>query len=462
MLSLYDTAARATVELNHASRGQVSMYVCGPTPYDSPHVGHGRTAVVFDTMRRYLAWRGFQVSFVSNVTDVEDRIIARATERGTTEPELARHFENEHWEQMGRLGVLRPDEVPHATEYIPQMLRLIGELVDAGRAYVIEGSGVYFQVDTLPSYGALSHRTLEQLLESAGARVAVDDEKRSPIDFALWKAAKPGEPEWESPWGRGRPGWHIECSAMSLEILGEGFDIHGGGDDLVFPHHENEIAQAEGAGYRFARHWLHSGMVTVSGEKMSKSLGNFTTLKDALDAHGPRAFRWLVASTHYHRQMEINDDALRAAKSAIDGFDALGRRARLEGVVVDTSATAAAVDGIDAFRDAMDNDFDTPAAIAVLHGWRSEANAAIDAGRLDEARAALPRVGSGLGAIGLTLDDGSSDASVDDGAIEEMVRARDAARAAKDWVEADRIRDVLEAGGIVLEDTPQGTVWRRA
>ncbi|HEY1739054.1 MAG TPA: cysteine--tRNA ligase [Acidimicrobiia bacterium] len=459
---LFDTAAREKVEFEPRVAGQVSMYVCGPTPYDSPHVGHGRTAVVFDTMRRYLTWRGNQVSFVSNVTDVEDRIIARAAERGTTEPELAHHFEDEHWEQMGRLGVLRPDEAPHATEFIPQMLTLIGELVDAGRAYVIEDSGVYFQVDTLPSYGALSHRTLEQLLESAGARIAVDDEKRSPIDFALWKAAKPGEPEWDSPWGRGRPGWHIECSAMSLEILGEGFDIHGGGDDLVFPHHENEIAQAEGAGHEFARYWLHSGMVTVSGEKMSKSLGNFTTLKAALDAHGPRAFRWLVASTHYHRQMEINDDALRAAKAAIDGFDALARRARIEGVVVDPPATAGEVDGIDAFRDAMDDDFDTPAAIAVLHGWRSEANAAIDAGRLDEARAALARVASGLGAIGLALDDGSSDASDDDGAIDELVRARDAARAAKDWPEADRLRDALEALGIVLEDTAQGTVWRRA
>src|SRR4051812_40833136 len=321
------------------------MYVCGPTPYDAPHLGHGRTTVAFDIMRRYLQWRGSSVTFVSNITDVEDRIIARAAERGTTEPELALEYERAHLEQMDRLNVLRPDEMPHATEFIDQMLKLIAELVAAGRAYVIEGSGVYFQVDTLPSYGALSHRTLHQLLDSAGARVAVDDEKRSPIDFALWKAAKPGEPSWESPWGPGRPGWHIECSAMSLEILGEGFDIHGGGDDLVFPHHENEIAQAEGANHEFAHHWLHGGMVTVSGEKMSKSLGNFTTLQDALDAHGPRAFRWLVASTHYRRQMEINDEALRAAKAAVDGFDALARRARLAGVSIDAvPATADAVE----------------------------------------------------------------------------------------------------------------------
>ncbi len=465
MVRLYDTAARATVELVPRVPGQVSIYVCGPTPYDVPHLGHGRTAVVFDIMRRYLVWRGYAVSFVSNVTDVEDRIIARAAQRGTSEPELAKQYEEAYWQQMDRLGVLRPDEMPHATAFIAQMQALIAELVAAGRAYVIEGSGVYFEVDTLPSYGVLSHRTLDQLLESAGARIAVDDEKRSPIDFALWKAAKPGEPSWDSPWGRGRPGWHIECSAMSLEILGEGFDIHGGGDDLVFPHHENEIAQAEGAGHVFARHWIHSGMVTVSGEKMSKSLGNFTTLQAALDAHGPRAFRWLVASTYYRRQMEINDDTLKAAKAAVGGFDALARRSRLEGVVVDGPARTAAdlegVDGIAPFLDAMDDDFDAPAAIAALHRWRSEANTAIDQGRLDDARSLLTRIASGLSALGIELDDGGRSGG-SDAEIEAMVRARDAARAARDWAEADRLRDLLAAGGIVLEDTSQGTVWRRA
>ena len=281
------------------------MYVCGPTVYDLPHVGHGRTALVYDVIRRYLAWRGNDVTFVANVTNVEDKIIARAAAEGTTEGELADRFEAAYWAELDRLGVLRPDDVPRATEFIGPMIELISELVERGHAYVIEGEGVYFAVDTYPGYGEISGRRLEDLLEAAGARVAVDEQKRRPVDFALWKAAKPGEPDWDSPWGRGRPGWHIECSAMSLQILGDGFDLHGGGDDLVFPHHENERAQAEAAGHSFARHWIHSGMVMVGGEKMAKSLGNFTTLGDALDRFGARAFRLAVLQVHYRSQMEL-------------------------------------------------------------------------------------------------------------------------------------------------------------
>jgi cysteinyl-tRNA synthetase len=452
VLRLYDTAARDHVAFVPRQPGAVSMYVCGPTPYDVPHLGHGRTAVVFDVIRRHLASSFEHVTFVSNVTDVEDRIIARAAERGTTEPELARRFEDEYWLQMDRLGVLRPDEMPHATEFIPQMQALISALIAQGRAYVIEGSGVYFQVEKLPSYGALSHRNIEQLLESAGARIEVDDEKRSPIDFALWKAAKEGEPRWDSPWGPGRPGWHIECSAMSLEILGDGFDIHGGGDDLVFPHHENEIAQAEGAGHSFAKYWLHSGMVTVAGEKMSKSLGNFTFLADAIDAHGARAFRWLVIRTHYRRQMEINEEALRAAAAELSGFDSLERRARVAGVAVVAAGDLAP------FRAAMDNDFNTPDAVAILHGWRSAANAMIDDGRLDVAAQLLADVKAALDDLGVGMVDNGGGGDAD---IDALVAARNAARAEKNFTESDRIRDELKALGIVLEDTPQGTVWHR-
>ena len=380
VLRVYDTATRAVRDFEPRTPGRVSMYVCGPTVYDVPHVGHGRTHLTFDVMRRYLVWRGFEVTFVSNITDVEDRIIDRAAERGTTEAELATTFEREYWEQMDRLGVLRPTEMPHATEFVEQMQQLIVELVARGAAYVIEGQGVYFSVESFPGYGELSHRRVADLIEGAGARVEVDEQKRSPVDFALWKAAKPGEPAWDSRWGPGRPGWHIECSAMSLEILGEGFDVHGGGDDLVFPHHENERAQAEAAGHAFARYWLHSGMVVVGGEKMSKSLGNFTNLSDALDRHGARAFRMLVLQTQYRSPMEIGDTELRQSAAAVGRLDAFARRARAAGVV------PAGPPALDAFVAAMDDDFDTPKAIAVVFETVRRGNAALDAGRLEEDR----------------------------------------------------------------------------
>jgi cysteinyl-tRNA synthetase len=453
VLRIYDTAERAKVDFVPRVEGQVSMYVCGPTPYDSPHLGHGRTALVFDTIRRYLEWSGYAVSYVSNVTDIEDKIIARAAQRGTTEPELVAEYENEYWTQMDRLNVRRPDEMPRATEFIAEMQKLIAELVAAGTAYVVEGQGVYFQVDAFPAYGKLSRRTLPELLESAGARVDVDERKRSPVDFALWKAAKPGEPTWDSPWGPGRPGWHIECSAMSLEILGESFDIHGGGTDLEFPHHENEIAQAEGAGHPFARHWLHSAMVDVDGEKMSKSLGNFTLLADLLDTVDPRAFRLLVLQTHYHKQMEVGEKELRDAEKAADRIDALMRRARRAEL-----PTVAAGD-LSKFRAAMDDDFDTPAAIAFIFELVRDANAALDQGRNDDAATMVATLREAVSALGLWWSDDVPDL---DAEIAAQVGARDDARDRKDWAEADRIRDELKERGILLEDTAQGTVWRRA
>jgi cysteinyl-tRNA synthetase len=453
VLRIYDTAAGAKVDFVPRREGVVSMYVCGPTPYDVPHLGHGRTAINFDTIRRYLRWRGYRVTYVSNVTDVEDRIIARAAERGTTEPELAREYEDVYWEQLDRLNVQRPDEMPHATEFIAEMQKLIGDLIARGHAYVIEGQGVYFQVETWPAYGALSHRSVPELLESAGARVEVDERKRSPIDFALWKAAKPGEPSWPSPWGDGRPGWHIECSAMSLEILGEQFDMHGGGDDLVFPHHENEIAQAEGAGHRFARHWLHSGMVnTAGGEKMSKSLGNFVTLQDVLDRFDPRAFRLLVLQTLYRRQMEFGEKELLDAEKAVERLDTLVRKARRAGLPSTTTADTAA------FRDAMDDDFDTPAGVAVLFDVVRQANIALDDGRADDASALVRAVWELSEALGIEPHD---DIEEFDDEITRRVSERDEARARGDWGAADRIRADLRVEGIVLEDTPDGTVWRR-
>ena len=453
-IRIHDTLQRAKVELTLREAGKVSVYVCGPTVYDVPHVGHGRTAVVFDTVRRYLRWRGYAVRFVSNVTDIEDRIIARAAETGRTEPDVAQEFETAYWEQLDRVGIERPDDMPHATQYVEQMLRLVGELVDAGHAYVTEG-GVYFDVQSFPGYGALPHLSLDQLLESAGARVEVDEAKRTAVDFALWKAAKPGEPVWDSPWGPGRPGWHIECSAMSLDLLGEGFDLHGGGDDLVFPHHENERTQAEGAGNVFARHWLHSGMVEISGEKMSKSLGNFRTLGEALDAHGGRAFRLAVLQAHYRKAIELGDPELDDAGKGVGRLDALARRAAAAGV----DASGAAVDDatVERFRDAMDDDFGTPGAVAALFEAVAAANSAIDAGDHERASSLVATVSELAGALGLSIEgDTGADASID-----AMVAERDAARAAKDFATADRLRDDLTALGVVLEDTSTGTIWHR-
>jgi cysteinyl-tRNA synthetase len=454
---IHDTMTREKVALEPRDPGRVSIYVCGPTVYDVPHIGHGRTAIVFDTIRRYLEWTGLDVTFVTNVTDVEDKIIRRAAETGATEPEVAARFEAAYFDEMARLGVRRADRLPHATEYIGPMQELIGELVSSGHAYPVEGEngGVYFDVTKFPSYGALPHRSLEQLLDSAGARVEIDAAKRNPVDFALWKAAKPGEPAWDSPWGRGRPGWHIECSAMSLDLLGEGFDLHGGGDDLVFPHHENERAQAEGAGHRFARHWIHSAMVQVGGEKMSKSLGNFTTLGEALDAHGARAFRLAVLQTHYRRAMELGERELDAAAAAVDRLDALFRRAAAAGIEpVDAPVD---VPTVERFRSAMDDDFGTPAAIAAIFDAVGEANAAIDAGDGTRAASLLASVAELTGVLGLEPATGAAQ----DSEVDALVVARDEARAAKDYAEADRIRTELASRGVTLEDTPSGTIWHR-
>ncbi len=464
MLRIHDTLARRPVPFEPARPGRVSMYVCGPTVYDEPHLGHGRTAVVFDVIRRYLEWSGLRVTYVSNVTDVDDKIIARAAAEHVSEPDVAGRFAAAYWRELDRLGVARPTETPHATGYVPQMLALVRELVDTGHAYVVDGEGVYFSVETYPRYGELSGRRLDDLLEGAGARVDVDERKRSPVDFALWKAAKPGEPSWDSPWGPGRPGWHIECSAMSLDLLGDGFDIHGGGDDLAFPHHENERAQAEAAGHEFARHWIHSGMVMVGGEKMSKSLGNFTTLAEALDAHGGRAFRVAVLQTHYRSQTELGPAVLAGAERTVDGLDAVVRRARVAGI----DAAAAEPDGaaLDSFRAAMDDDFHTPSALGAVFDAVKAANVAIDAGEPARAAALVAAVVEATGALGLELDPdrrrspGDARGASATAEIDELVRRRDAARKERDYAEADRLRDELADRGVVLEDAPTGTVWR--
>jgi cysteinyl-tRNA synthetase len=460
MVRVYDTLQRQVVQLDTRTPGVVSMYVCGPTVYDAPHVGHARTALTYDVIRRYLTWRGYRVDVVSNVTDIDDKIIVRAAEQGRTEPELAEENTKVYVDEMDRLGILPPSDRPHATEFIEEMVELIGELIAEGAAYVVEGKGVYFDAASLTGYGRLSGRDRRQLLDDAGARVEVDEDKRSPIDFALWKAAKPGEPMWDTPWGPGRPGWHTECVAMSLDILGDGFDVHGGGDDLVFPHHENEMAQAEATGHAFARYWVHSAMVNVGGEKMSKSLGNFTTLGDVLDRFDPRALRLLALQSHYRSTMEIHGDALGAAAEAVRRLDALVRR---------VVAAGGALDGVDLdgdavgrFKAAMDDDFGTPAAMDVVFGLVRAGNTALDADDLPAAESAAATVVELAGALGLTVGDDSSLDVEEAARIDALVGERDRARADRDFASADRIRDELAAAGIVLEDSPSGTTWHRA
>jgi cysteinyl-tRNA synthetase len=458
MVRIRDTLLRETVELTTREPGKVAMYVCGPTVYDEPHIGNARTAVAFDTIRRYLEWIGLDVTYVSNVTDIDDRIITRAAEQGRTEPELASEFESIYFDRMSALNVRPADHRPHATEYIDHMIGLIGELVDTGHAYVIDGQGVYFAVDSSPDYGALPHRDFDELRQSAGARVEVDEAKRSPMDFALWKAAKPGEPSWDSPWGPGRPGWHIECSAMSLDLLGEGFDLHGGGDDLVFPHHENERAQATAAGHAFARHWIHSGMVTISGDKMSKSLGNFMTIPDALAAHQPAAIRLAMLQSHYRRAADLGPAELTAASRAMESLEALERRAISAGV--DPAGAPFDDATLEQFRGAMDDDFNTPGAVAAVFDAVKRANRSIDRGEKAEASSLLATVRELTATLGLAFEGNASGGNTD-AEIDALVRERDEARAARDFARADKVRDELAALGIKLEDTPGGTAWHR-
>ncbi len=452
------------------------MYVCGPTVYDVPHLGHGRFSLVFDVLRRYLTFCGLQVTYVSNITDIEDKIIARAAERGTSESELTATYEAMWWETMDALGVLRPDQTPHATAYVDQMVELVGELVGRGLAYET-GDGVYLSVADVDGYGLLAHQSLDSL--RSGARVDVDEEKRSPLDFVLWKKAKAGEPTWESPWGPGRPGWHTECVVMSLDLLGDGFDLHGAGLDLAFPHNENERAQAVAAGRAFARHWVHNGFVTVGGEKMSKSLDNFSSLVDLLERADGRAYRLLVLRSHYRSPMEVTPETVRDAEAGLARLDELARRFSLaheleQGQMVDpgvsgyasrrTAADAVDREGVDAdsvakFCERMDEDLDTPAALAGIFELVRRANGAGDVGDHDLAHRLAKTVSLLCGALGLSLAKEPSDELDADAA--ELADRRQRARAAGNWSESDELRAQLEAWGWVVEDGPHGTRVRR-
>ncbi len=464
MLRLYDTATGAVRPLELRDPGRMAMYVCGPTVYDLPHLGHGRSALAFDVLRRYLVFCGLDVRHVSNVTDIDDNIIARATLQHRTEGEVTEQYEREWWKAMDALGVLRPSAIPHATAYVTSMIELIGDLLDRGIAYTTS-EGVYLSVDQIEGYGLLARQPLDSL--RAGARVDMVEEKRSPLDFALWKAVKPGEPAWEAPWGPGRPGWHTECVVMSLDLLGEDFDLHGGGRDLAFPHHENERAQAVAQGRRFTRHWMHNGWVEVAGEKMSKSLGNFTSLPDLLARHDARAYRLLVLRSHYRSPIEVTESTIDQAERSLERLDALARRCstpdpfEADGVVVAAGAKAAGADpdAVGELRRAMDDDLNTPEALAGIFELANRANRAADEGD----RVAAQRLGTTVavlcGALGLRLHGAEVDTL--DEAAARLVDERDGARAAREWARADELRDQLEALGWTVEDGPQGTRLRR-
>ncbi|MAL98641.1 MAG: cysteine--tRNA ligase [Alteromonadaceae bacterium] len=457
-IQIYDTMRQGKSSLKPLEPGKVRMYVCGMTVYDLCHLGHARVMVAFDIVTRYLRHRGYDVTYVRNITDIDDKIIRRARENGEPMDQLTKRMIASMHEDERALGVVRPDQEPRATDHIAQIVAMIDTLVAKEHAYAADNGDVYFAISSFDGYGKLNKRKLEDLL--AGARVDVEEAKRSPGDFVLWKAAKPGEESWPSPWGDGRPGWHIECSAMSTHCLGDTFDIHGGGPDLKFPHHENEIAQTEAAtGKPFVNVWMHAGAVRVDKEKMSKSLGNFFTIREILESHTPEVVRFFLVGSHYRSQIDYSADSLAEAHNALSRLYSSIRG-------LDTSAGLPS-GGWDArFQEAMDDDFNTPGAFAVLFELAREINRLRGSG--DEAdAAALGSVLVRLGAVlGLLQQDPEQffQASVEGlqaDEVERWIQARADARKNRDFAESDRIRDWLKEQGIILDDSRQGTSWRR-
>jgi cysteinyl-tRNA synthetase len=452
VLNLYDTATQSVKPLALRQPGSVSIYLCGPTVYGPPHLGHGRATLVYDILRRYLTWTGLAVRLVSNITDIDDKIIERANKEGRPWADITQKCESVWFEAMGKLGVIRPTDVPHATEYVQSMVDMINTLVTADKAYVTD-DGVYLSIASVPDYGLLAHQSLDDMLSGGGDReVFGASNKRHPSDFALWKFSKPGEPSWQSPWGDGRPGWHSECVVMSLNLLGEGFDLHCGGADLRFPHHENERAQAVALGKTFANHWMHNGFVVdIEGEKMSKSLGNVLNLIDLLEKYDPRAYRMLLLQTHYRSPTRVGEENIDACVSALAGLDSFAAR------------TAAHGDGtpdptiVNQFTTAMDNDLDTTTVMALVFDSVRRANTAMDAGDIATVTSVRAAVIEILGALGLELSLGDDI----DAEIVAKGTALDSARKAKDFAAADALRDELQSLGYVVETSKDGTRIRR-
>ena len=470
MIRIHDSLSGEKQELKPIKPPTLRMYVCGLTVYDYVHIGHGRMLTVFDVVTRYLRHRGLSLTYVRNITDIDDKIIRRAAENGETTDALTARFIAAMNEDCARLSILPPDEEPRATQYMPQMIAMVSKLIERGHAYVGTDGDVLYSVASFAPYGRLSGKRLADL--RAGARVEVDAAKRDPLDFVLWKQAKPGEPWWDSPWGKGRPGWHIECSAMSTALLGTHFDIHGGVMDLKFPHHENEIAQSCAAtGDEFVNLWMHNGFVNVDEEKMSKSLGNFFTLREVLKTlRHPEVLRYFFLASHYRGPINYSLEQLEQADAALSRIYTALRGLPAAAVAQERGAATAR------FEERMDDDFNTPEALAVLQGLTREINTAKDAG--DQARAAalgaeLKSLGGLLGLLSVPAEEwfrltrtaggAAASAGLSDAQVEERIASRAAARQAKDFAAADRLRKELAAAGVLLEDKPDGTsIWRRA
>ena len=460
MLKIYNTLSRQKEEFKPIHAGEIGMYVCGITVYDLCHIGHGRTFVAFDVVARYLRYSGYQLKYVRNITDIDDKIIRRANENGETIETLTNRMIAEMHQDFAALGILPPDLEPRATRHIAEIIELVERLIERGHAYVAENGDVMFDVLSDTDYGALSRQDLEQL--QAGARVEVAEVKRNPMDFVLWKMSKADEPSWESPWGNGRPGWHIECSAMNCKQLGSHFDIHGGGSDLMFPHHENEVAQSTCAhDGPYVNYWMHSGMVMVDREKMSKSLGNFFTVRDVLQHYDAETVRYFLMSGHYRSQLNYGEDNLNQARAALERLYTALRH-------TDTGAQSAGGEAFEArFRAAMDDDFNTPEAYSVLFDMARDVNRlkSEDKAAADGLAARLRELANVLGILQqdpeLFLQSGAQTNNDEVAEIEQLIKMRNDARQAKDWAQADVARDRLNVLGIVLEDGPQGTTWRR-
>lgn len=475
MLKVYNTMTRQKEEFKPLKPGEVSIYCCGVTPYNHPHIGNARPFVTWDVIRRYFTKRGYKVHYIQNFTDVDDKIIAAANKEGVTWKDISDRYIKAYFEAMDALNVRHADVYPRVSETMPEIIAMVQKLIDKGYAYAVDGD-VFYSVEKFAGYGKLSGRDLEDM--KAGARIEVDTRKHHPMDFALWKSAKPGEPSWDSPWGKGRPGWHIECSTMSLKYLGEKFDFHGGGSDLIFPHHENEIAQSQaciGDDHSFARYWLHNGFITIHNEKMSKSKNNFFTVKDILKEYPGEVIRFFILQTHYRSPLDFSDERLKEAQTSLgrlsntkEYIDELAAQAGTSDTAAELAGTAEKL--LNNFYEAMDDDFNTALAISQMFALSKEINIyyqdvtngskAFDAANFAKVREAYMEM---AGIIGIfEQQEAAKDDGLTDKLMEIIIAIRQDARKEKNWALADKIRDELKTAGVVLEDTPNGVRWKKA